>query len=144
MRVVFDKASQQMSLITWTLLGSNRRDLPFRSIKGAVFQTNPNQLVNEHPKLGPDVRLVLSTEEGMVPLGWLYTTRLASDVKARDAINEFLGARAEEDMDDSVGVGADVRALVAKGRTIEAIKRVRDRRLCSLAEAKRIVEAMKP
>jgi hypothetical protein len=141
-RAVFDRVSQQMSLTTWTLFGTNRRTLPFRSITGAVFQSNPNQFVNDHPQRGPDMRLVLSTEEGVLPLGWMYRTRSASDVKARDAINEFLGVRVEENLDDSVGVGADIRGLIAEGRTIEAIKRVRDRRLCSIAEAKRIVEGI--
>jgi ribosomal protein L7/L12 len=41
------------------------------------------------------------------------------------------------------GDDADVRALVAQGKPIAAIALVRERRRCSLREAKDIVDAMR-
>lgn len=140
--VVFDRGIQQMNLTTWTLFGVSRRTVPFSQIKGAVFEIQPNQFVNDHPNWGPNVRLVISTSEGDIPLAWMYRTRSASDIAARDAINECLGVRTEE----PEGAGQDdldIRGLVATGRTIAAIKCVRERRGCGLAEAKRIVEEMR-
>lgn len=140
-RAVFEGASQQMSLTTWTVLGAKRRTVPFRQIKGAVFEIDPNQFVNDHPKWGPNMRLVISTDEGPIPLAGMYRSRSASDVKARDAINAFLGVRSEE-LDAPARGDLDIQGLVAEGRTIEAIKRVRNRRGCSLAEAKHVVDEM--
>ena len=77
-----------------------------------------------------------------LPLAGLYMYRSKSDLQARDAVNEYLGIRPGE-MEPLAQDDLDIRGLVAQGRPIEAIRLVRERRGCSLAEAKRIVDQMK-
>jgi hypothetical protein len=138
----FDRLQQQMVWKSAGVFGVKTRTLTFRQIRGAELQVGPNQFVLDHPQRGPKVRLVIVTDEASLPLAGLYMYRSNSDVQARDAINEYLGVRPDE-MEPLSQDDLDIRGLVAHGRPIEAIKRVRERRGCSLAEAKRIVDRMK-
>ena len=138
----FDRLQQRMVWKRTGVLGSKTRTLTFRQIKWAELEAGPNQFAQDHPQRGPKVRVVIVTDEASLPLAALYMYRSASDLQACDAINEYLGVRPDE-MDPLTQDDRDIRGLVAHGRPIEAIKRVRERRGCSLAEAKRIVDQMK-
>jgi hypothetical protein len=137
----FDRLQQRMVWKRTGILGAKTRTLTFRQVRGAELQVGPNQFVQDTPR-GLKVRLVIVTDEASLPLAGLYMSRSTSDEQARDAVNEFLGVRPDE-MEPLSQDDLDIRGLVSHGRPIEAIKRVRERHGCSLAEAKRIVDRMK-
>jgi hypothetical protein len=141
--VSIDKSRGQLTWKWTRLLASKTRLVPLHAIKGAGFETDPSTNVQSHPQWGPKVRLIIATTEGALPLAPLYTYRSASTTKAFEEINAFLGIAPKETELAPSGDDADVRALVAQGKPIAAIALVRERRRCSLREAKDIVDAMR-
>lgn len=136
----FDRSQQRLTWKRIGVFGAKVRDLPFANIRCAAIEIDPNQFVQDHPRRGPMSRLVLSTTGGPLPLAGLYTYPTESMVQARDAINELLGRTSDELAASSQ---AELRSLVAQGRTMDAVHLVRSRRQCSLAEAKAVVESLR-
>jgi hypothetical protein len=131
----FDLARRQL---IWSRIGFFTRQggtVPFGQITGATVQSIPGS------GSGLSYRVALTTTQGDIPLTDAYGGGLEKACKAiRNAINLALGfPTLPENQTDE----ADLRALIGSGRVIDAIKLVRERRGCGLAEAKDIVDRMK-
>ena len=138
-RVSFDRPQQRMTWTRSSLFGSKSRTMPFQKINDADYEVDPNQFVNDHPKWGPMKRLIIRTEEGSLPMASLYTYGSASGDRAVAAINDFLGRKPGSLSSSSE---ENVRKLLAKGDTRQAIALICKREHCQPAEAWKIVERM--
>lgn len=130
-RFVFDANTRRL---TWTRrLGPRHRSgmVPFADIRQVVIRTALGS-----DAVAPSQRIVLLTRSGELPLTAGYSP---SDQRAADAetLRTFLG-KAEGDP-----LEASVKALVAAGRDLDAVRELRLARGMSLADARAEVKRMR-
>jgi len=129
----FDIARRQLiwsrrGLFTW-----KGATVPFSQITDVTVQTSSDSDSTTH-------RVALTTTQGILPLTESYSG--GGDRPARAigiAIRRALGLPEQPEAEVDAH---DLRALIASGQIINAIKLVREGRHCSLAEAKKIVDDM--
>jgi len=141
-RFTFDQGQQQLLWTRTGILGSKSGTVPLSEIRWAFVQNDPEQFGAPTQGSGSYTRLTLALKNDLLPFSNAFDSNSAAKwARGRDAINDFLGCQPEDapawTPDD------DIRRLVAAGQTIEAIKLVRERLDCSLAEAKQLIDDLK-
>lgn len=133
----FDLGLRQLTWSRTGLFGRRGANVPFDQITGAVIQRSSG---NSGVRLGGSSasRVALTTHGAAIPLTLFY-----SDMKCReicDAINKFLGKTpiAPPQLDE-----AELLSIIASGDLAHAAQLVSEQRGCTLAEATRIVGALK-
>jgi len=91
-RVCFDRLQERMTWTKITVFGRQTRSLSLRKIHDAGLEVGQTG-INDHPKWGPPKRVVIRTEEGLIPLAGGYNYASASADRAVAAVNDFLRRR---------------------------------------------------
>ncbi len=138
----FDLRLRQLTWSRRGLLTGTQGTLSFSRISSVNLETTMDS-----ENKGQLYRVTLTTNESVLPLTMAYTDGEAGHQAIRNAIAQALGIQiqsAVRDTDVSVAgldLKADVaiRAMIARGEIIQAIKEVRALHNCGLAEAKKIV-----
>ncbi len=138
----FDQLQQQLTWKKTGIFGSKSSIVPFAQIRWAYVENDPNQFAAPARGSGSYTRLTLELTEGSIPFSSVYSGNAAAGwERASNAINDFLGRKPGK---GPLGTpDEDIRKLVKAGQLVEAIKLVRGRLDCSLAEAKQIVDDLK-
>ena len=124
--VIFDKVARSYTLRRRDMWRVTRKVIPFASIKDVLIDT----MVSDAPG-ATFYRLSLSTSEGDVPFSVSYEADADRFEQMRSVlVNAIFGQASAPPLQDPV------RALVAAGRSIDAISLLRQREGIGLTEAK--------
>ncbi|HEX4139151.1 MAG TPA: hypothetical protein VHY09_02310 [Candidatus Methylacidiphilales bacterium] len=139
-RACFDKREQTMTWTQTTIFGRKVSSMSLGRVRDADFELGANMFNDrDHPNWGPLKRVVIRTEDGLLPLAGGYNYGTASQDRVVAAINEFLGVRATEPSSSSDDA---IRKLVAEGAINQAIASICERDQCPPSKAREIVEQM--
>jgi hypothetical protein len=129
----FDRVRSELVWSRMGLLGRKGATVPFDQITGSIVQADLGNKSRCY-------RVALTTKHGVLPLTESYSgIQNPSCETVSGAINEFLGINKQQ---QAQATEADLRALIADKRFIEAIQMTKNLRGCSLSEAKKIVDKL--
>jgi len=146
----FDKMQRIARWRRFTVLKNESGSIPFDSIRDIIIDAQ----AGDHNSV--NYRLVLVTAEGRTPMANLFEGgSIEHYQKLRRQILDFpetgpLSDAVHNDTSSSVGndgipsdIEPSLRALLAQGRTIDAIELLRSRKSMSLTEAKSRIDALR-
>ena len=127
---IFDEAARSLTWSKWTPLGRTGGTIAYDDITGVTVETMSGS------ESVPSARVVVHTATDTVPLTAHYSASLDRWEPVAIRIRQLVGLSAADLTEDSL------RAMVAKGRKIDAIRHLRLKTGMSLADAKHAVEQL--
>ena len=125
---IFDGAARSLSWSKWTPLGRTGGTIAYDDITGVTVETMSGS------ETVPSARVVVHTATDTVPLTAHYSASPDRWEPAAIRIRQLVGLGATDLTEDSL------RAMVAQGRKIDAIRHLRLKTGMSLADARHAVE----
>lgn len=129
-RNIFDPEARQFSWSKWNLLRETRGTIAFADITSVTLQTTSST------ETVPSCRITVHTKTGTVPLSRFYSSSVEVQEPTAELVRAVIGLKTKDLTEDSV------RAMVAAGRKIDAIRFLRIRNGLGLKEAKEEVERL--
>ena len=129
-RNIFDPEAGQFRWSKWNLLRETRGAIPFADITSVTLETSSSS------ETVPSCRITVHTTTDAVPLSRFYSSSAAIQEPTAELIRSVIGLETKDLTEDSV------RAMVAAGRKIDAIRLLRIRNRLGLKEAKVEVERL--
>lgn len=129
-RFEFDKQNRRLRWSKWSLARASSGEVDFADILDVTLESTSGA------EGGGSYRVALRTRNGVVPLTESYSGHADDWRPTADRIREIIGHAGERPAD------GDTAALVDQGRTIDAVRQLRETEGLDLAQAKARVDAM--
>lgn len=130
-RFVFDLERRRLSWRKWSLLRRRAGAVDFAEISGVTVESMSSG------EGGSSYRIALQTPDGALPLTETYSGDNDTWQPLAARLRSLLGMTTAATGDD------DLRALLAQGRTIDAIRQLREARGLSMTDAKAEIDRLR-
>ena len=129
-KTVFDDAARRLTWSKWTPFGRSGGTVAYDEVTSVTVETMSGS------ESVPSARVAIHTASDKIPLTGHYSASLDQWEPVATRIRQFVGLSAADLTEDSL------RAMVAEGRKIDAIRHLREKSGMSLADAKHAVEQL--
>lgn len=132
---VFEASARRVAWRRARLASARAGSIPFSELRGVRVESETSRGESWRPTA--TYRVWLDTSSGTLPLGYLDQIDAKRCEEIAAEIREIAGLGAP-----GSAAPDPIAALVAGGRSVEAVQRVRELRRCSLEEARRVVREL--